>query len=109
MGIVDTLNGVTTMGSPPAKATSASESSKLVARSVPQDGDVVVTQEPESEVRYTVRQLPATVQQFGSSSRDEAIRLARSFAQGHGVNLWYREGGTFRLLEAYRPEGTARR
>jgi hypothetical protein len=78
---------------------------------MPQDGDVVVTQESESEseVRYTVRQLPATAQQFGSSSREEAIRLARGFAQGHAVDLWYHEGGTFRLLEAYRPKGAARR
>jgi hypothetical protein len=35
--------------------------------------------------------------------KDEAIRLARSFAQRHAVDLWYSEDGTYELLEAFRP------
>ena len=108
---MDTLNGATTMGSPSplSRATSASESSKLGGSIHAQDGDVVVTRESEAKIRFTVRQLPATVQQFGPSSRDEAIRLARGFARAHAVDLWYREGDTFKLLEKYRPQGAAQR
>ena len=77
-----------------------------LAGSAPQDGDVIVTQESRSAVRYTVRQHPGNVQ-FSATPRDEAVRLARSFAQKHLVDLWYTENGTHRLLEAYRP-GLAR-
>jgi hypothetical protein len=62
-----------------------------------------VVREKNSAIAYTVRQLPATVQQLGAASREEAIRLARSFAQRQGVDLWHSEDGTYRLLEAYRP------
>jgi hypothetical protein len=41
------------------------------------------------------------VVQFTPSTRDEAVRLARSFAQRHVVNLWYSKDGNQRLLEAY--------
>jgi hypothetical protein len=34
--------------------------------------------------------------------KDESIRLARSFALQHGVDLWYGENGVYVLLEAYR-------
>jgi hypothetical protein len=70
-------------------------------RSSPQDGDVVVTREAHSRVHYTVRQLPGLVG-FSAAVREEAVRLARSFAQEHRVDIWYREDGTYRLLEAYR-------
>jgi hypothetical protein len=64
-------------------------------------------QESHFDSRYTVRQLPATVQRLTASSRDEAVRIARGFAQKHAVDLWYTQDGTYRLLEAYRP-GTSR-
>jgi hypothetical protein len=60
-----------------------------------------MTRESHSAVRYLVSQLPG-VEQFGSSVKDEAIRLARSFAQRHAVDLWYSEDGTCALLEAFR-------
>jgi hypothetical protein len=53
-------------------------------------------------VHYTVRQLPGIVQ-YSVGGRDEAVRLARSFAQQFDVDIWYREAGTYRLLEVYRP------
>jgi hypothetical protein len=56
-----------------------------------------------SAISYTVCQLPSIKQQFGSSSREAAIRLARGFAQKHAVDLWYSDAGAYRLLEAYRP------
>ena len=74
-------------------------------RTLPREGDVVVTRESGAAVKYAVRQLPGVVQ-FHASARDEAMQLARSFAQRAAVDLWYSEGGTYRLLEAYRREGT---
>jgi hypothetical protein len=63
---------------------------------------VVVTREAHLRVHYTVRQLPGIVQ-FSAAVRDEAVRLARSFGQKYGINVWYSDNGTYRLLEAYRP------
>ena len=74
-------------------------------RTLPREGDVVVTRESGAAVKYAVRQLPGVVQ-FHASVRDEAMQLARSFAQRAAVDLWYSEDGTYRLLEAYRREGT---
>lgn len=67
----------------------------------PQDGDVVVTRESRSPIVFTIRQLPGDVQ-LSASSRDDALRLARGFAMKNAVDLWYSEGETLRLLEAYR-------
>jgi hypothetical protein len=87
--------------------TLVSEPFALPERSFPQDGDVVVTREAHSRVHYTVRQLPGIVQ-FSAAVRDEAVRLARSFGQRHGIDVWYSEKGTYRLLEAYRPRTSSR-
>jgi hypothetical protein len=67
-----------------------------------------VTREAHSQVHYTVRQLPGIVQ-FSASVRDEAVQLARSFGQQHRIDVWYCEGGTYRLLEAYRPRTSSPR
>jgi hypothetical protein len=67
----------------------------------------VVTREAHSRVHYTVRQLPGIVQ-FSTAVRDEAVRLARSFGQKHGIDVWYSDNGTYRLLEAYRPRTSPR-
>jgi hypothetical protein len=76
-------------------------------RSSPRDGDVVVTREAHSRVHYTVRQVPGLVQ-FSTAVRDEAVGLARNFAQRSGIDMWYCEAGMYRLLEAYRPRGATR-
>ena len=73
-----------------------------LAGSAPQDGDVIVTPESRSPERYTVRQHPGDAQ-FSVTAGDEAVRLARLFAQKHVVDIGYSESGTHRLLEAYRP------
>ena len=73
-----------------------------LAGSAPQDGDVVVSRDLRSAHRYSVRQHPGSVQ-FSATPRDEAVRLARGFAQKYMVDVWYTEDGTHRLLEAYRP------
>jgi hypothetical protein len=69
----------------------------------PQDEDVVVTRESASAGRYTVRQVPGAAQ-FATSTREEAITLARSFGLSRRLDVWYCENGTYRLLEAYRSE-----
>ncbi|MGE5243039.1 MAG: hypothetical protein ACM3SQ_02290 [Betaproteobacteria bacterium] len=79
-----------------------SDSRRPPAGPVAQDGDIVVTRDPRAAARYSVRQLPGIVQ--FSASRDEAVRLARSFARLHAVDVWYSEKGTHRLLETYRTQ-----
>ena len=101
-----TLEAVTA-GNQGTSTTVSPDASKPVDRddsrfnSGPQDGDVVVRREARSPICFSVRQLPVVVQ-LGTSSRDEALRLAREFAQEHAVDVWYDDEGTFRLLEAYR-------
>lgn len=73
----------------------------------PQDGDVVVTREAHSRVHYTVRQLPGIVQ-FSAAVREQAELLARGFGQKFKVDVWYRDGGTYRQLEAHRPQTSTR-
>lgn len=73
--------------------------------SLPQEGDVVVTRESRSAVRYTVRRFPGVVQ-FSASTREAAVQLARGFARKHALDIWYVEGDTCRLLEAYRGRGS---
>jgi hypothetical protein len=41
--------------------------------------------------------------QLVAASRDAALRVARAFARPHGVDVWYREGGTCHRLDAFRP------
>jgi hypothetical protein len=75
-------------------------------RAVPQNGDLVVARESRAVVVYTLCQVPGVVQ-VSTAARDEAIRLARGFAQAHGLDVWYAEDGGYRLLEVYR-KSTAR-
>jgi hypothetical protein len=67
----------------------------------PRDGDIVITRESRSPITFTIRQWPGDVQ-LSASTRDAAIRLARGFALKNAVDVWYSEGETLRLLEAYR-------
>jgi len=67
----------------------------------PQDGDVIVTRENRSPVRFTIGQLPSSAQ-FSVATRAEAIRIARTYAQKHLVDIWYEQEEHQRLLAAYR-------
>jgi hypothetical protein len=71
------------------------------ARSLPQNGDIVVERETRSPARWSLRQLPASAQ-FSCASRDEAIGAARKFAREQEVDLWEREGQACTLLETFR-------
>lgn len=73
----------------------------------PRDGDLVVTRESAPVVRYAISQYPSVVQ-FKTPTRDDAIRLARSFAREHAVDVWYSEWGTVTRLETYRPMPASR-
>lgn len=76
-----------------------------MAGPTPRDGDIVVARDSKPATRYTVRQLPGDAQ-FSASHRDEAVRLARGFAQEQAVDLWYSENGINHLLEVYRAKAT---
>jgi hypothetical protein len=58
-------------------------------------------------VHFSVRQLPG-IAQFAAGQRDEAVRLASRFAQKHRIDVWFREDGTYRLLESYRSRTSPR-
>jgi hypothetical protein len=83
------------------ETTNPAPDEQLGSTTSPQDGDVIVTHEPGSAAGFTVRQLPAIVQ-LSAKSRDEAMRIGRSFAQRHEVDVWYRGEDGLHLLEAYR-------
>lgn len=67
----------------------------------PRHGDVVITHDHRSPACFAVRQIPG-VAQLSASTREDALRVARAFARKHGLDLWFSEEGTYRLLEAYR-------
>lgn len=67
----------------------------------PRDGDVVITRESRLPRKFTVRQLPCSAQ-MSMTVREEAVHLARRFAQEHGVDIWYSNDEHQRLLERYR-------
>lgn len=72
----------------------------------PKDGDVMVTREDRSPVRFTIGRSPASAQ-FSLGTRAEAIRIARSYAQKHLVDIWYNQSDRHCLLEAYRMRSKA--
>ena len=92
------MKGVTTAGQP---CPTALHTETVIRRSSPHDRDVVVMREPDSPVRYSIRQLAADAR-VSTSSREQAVGLARMFAELHGVDVWYGEDDAFRLLEVYR-------
>jgi hypothetical protein len=67
----------------------------------PQAGDLVVTREARSAIRYSVRQMPGEPQ-VSMASKEEALRLARGFARARRVALWYGTDGDLRKLETFR-------
>jgi len=67
----------------------------------PRDGDIVITRVCRSPVKFTVCEAPG-VAQFQACTRNEAIQLARGYAQRAAVDLWYADDETKRLLEVYR-------
>lgn len=72
----------------------------------PRDGDVIVSRESGSGVKYTVRQVPGEVQLL-ASVRDEAIRLARGFAQTAAVDVWFSDHGGRQVVKGVPPKGSA--
>ena len=87
---------------PRAGQVGAESVSPPVANGQPQVGDLVVVRKSDATPPFGVLQHPTTVQ-FGASTRDAAVLLARSFAQAHKVDLWYFDENDHRLLERYRP------
>ena len=67
----------------------------------PRSGDLIVERTSAADGAFSVQQVPGGPQ-FRASTRNEALQLARWFAQTHAVDLWYAERGNYRLLERYR-------
>lgn len=72
-----------------------------VVRTTPREGDIVLARDSRSD-RFTLRRHPETAQ-LRTSSRQDAVRVAHSFAHRHAVDVWDSENGAYRLLEARRP------
>ena len=66
------------------------------------DGDVVVVRRLHVTPPFGVLQVPGSVQ-FGASTCEAAVQLARGFAQAHKVDLWYCEQDDLMLLDGCRP------
>jgi hypothetical protein len=85
----------------PSKAALAPTADDTAATpSRPADSDVVVSRLSASS-GHTVGQYPGDPQ-FTAASREEAIRLANSFARRHGLDVWFREGRTYLRIETFR-------
>lgn len=67
----------------------------------PRPGDVIVGRDTDPEVRFSVRLHPGPVQ-FTTNAREDALRIAREFAEHQRVDLWQSEAGTCRRLERNR-------
>lgn len=70
---------------------------------MPRDRDLVVRQEPDRGGRFSVSELPGPVQ-FFSSSCEEAVRIAKGYAQRQRVDVWYvnGHGDTYHRIAGYR-------
>jgi len=71
--------------------------------SIPGTGDVVIHGRGSTATpAYAIRAVPGP-DQFGYATREEADRMARSFAKRSGVNLWFSESQDgFTLLARFR-------
>lgn len=67
----------------------------------PEDGDLILVRETPSSERCGVRQLPGGVQ-LTAATKEDALKLARSFATAKKVNIWSADGEAVALFETYR-------
>ena len=75
----------------------------MMARSTPEDGDIVVREEQrESKVVYVLHTAPGA-DQYVLHSREDAIRQAVTLAKRQSVRAWLTDGDyDFTLLEDFR-------
>ena len=71
-------------------------------RERPRDGDVVITPDEREPSRYLITQVPEGPQAIWAS-RDQALTVARNFAQLHAVDVWIRDGSLATRTAHYRP------
>ena len=76
---------------------------------VPENGDVVIRLDGSGVApAYLVRAVPGP-DQFRCATRAEATRIARSYADHAGVNVWFAEGSNrFTLMARGRGPGASR-
>jgi hypothetical protein len=70
----------------------------------PREGDLVVARDATLGQHHTVVQFPGLTL-ASMAAKDDAIELARDFAQLRNVDVWYADHGDRRLIEAFRPTG----
>jgi hypothetical protein len=71
---------------------------------VPQEGDIVVTRTSDPIPRYTIRKIPGEPQIL-SRTWQQAVHMARRFAQQYRVDVWMAGGLGVRLIASYRTAG----
>jgi hypothetical protein len=71
---------------------------------VPREGDIVVTRTSEPIPRYTIRKIPGEPQIL-SRTRQQAVQMARRFAQQYRVDVWMAGGLDVQLIASYRTAG----
>lgn len=67
----------------------------------PGSGDVVVSPDPETPGRFTIRQVPGSPSMLWDS-RGKAVGVAQAFARAHDVDVWFHYAGSAERLHAYR-------
>jgi hypothetical protein len=74
----------------------------MVPISIPEDGDVVVTDERQpAALRYALFVKPGQ-HQFACAGRADATAKALAFAERVGVDAWYADDNGFRRLGHFR-------
>ena len=68
----------------------------------PREGDLVVIRDALSTPCHTVVQVPG-LRLATMAAEDDAVAIARDFAQLRHVDVWYTDHETQRLIEAFRP------
>lgn len=75
----------------------------MAARSVPEDGDVVIRREQREGMVVYVQHTAPGADQYLLHSREEAVAHAVTFAKRERVRVWTTdEGADFVLLEDFR-------
>ena len=75
----------------------------MIARTTPEDGDIVVREEIRGATPVYVLHIAPGADQYEFRRRDSAIARGVSLAERHQVRVWLTDGGyDFVLLEDFR-------
>ena len=81
----------------------------MVARSVPENGDIIIRQETRGDALVYILHTAAGSDQYLLHTRDEAVAQAETFAKSAGVRAWFVRGESdFVRLGESKDEGDLR-